>query len=410
MDGVPTPSVKEDKLTSNAVIRNKITRSGAVNGSCPAAWDSLFCWPPTPAGQTASFPCTHIFPFLRTDNATAVAFRRCDALGRWTDGGWTNYSRCETLDALQEEGESAPSAVSALVFAISFLSLVSLCAALFIFTAFRSLECPRVRVHRQLVLSLLAHALLLMAIASAGLHPGPGVLLRNTDWLCKALLVLRTYSAMASVHWMFVEGLLLHASVTTSVFDRHPPFALYYTLGWGVPAVCVLLWIILMSSQWNKACWEGYGRSSIVWFVTGPMIIALLVNAVFLVNIVRILVTKMRSNVAIETKQIRKAIRATALLFPLLGITHLLFCINPGGEWEPLYMFVNALLQSSQGLFVAILYCFLNTEVQSVLRMAYSRRRSSTWRHRSSRALGTSLTTQLPPSPPVRPEEETALA
>ncbi|GFU37371.1 hypothetical protein TNCV_4273471 [Trichonephila clavipes] len=38
---------------------------------------------------------------------------------------------------------------------------------------------------------------------------------------------------MASVHWMFVEGLLLHASVTTSVFDRHPPFALYYTLGWG---------------------------------------------------------------------------------------------------------------------------------------------------------------------------------
>ncbi|GFU37378.1 transposable element Tc1 transposase [Trichonephila clavipes] len=116
----------------------------------------------------------------RGSKSSSVAFRRCDALGRWTDGGWTNYSGCETLDALQEEEESAPSAVSALVFAISFLSLVSLCAALFIFTAFRSLECARVRVHRQLVLSLLAHALLLMVIASAGLHPGPGALLRNT--------------------------------------------------------------------------------------------------------------------------------------------------------------------------------------------------------------------------------------
>ncbi|GIX77538.1 corticotropin-releasing factor receptor 2 [Caerostris darwini] len=118
----------------------------------------------------------------------------------------------------------------------------------------------------------------------------------------------------------------------------------------------------------------------------------------------------MRTNSAIEAKQIRQAVRATALLFPLLGVTHLLFCVNPGGRWEPVYMLVNALLQSSQGLFVSILYCFLNAEVQAVLRRAYTRRRSSTalWRHRSSRALGVSLTTQLPPPVQV-PEEETAL-
>ncbi|GFS85139.1 hypothetical protein NPIL_379171 [Nephila pilipes] len=67
----------------------------------------------------------------------AVAFRRCDVLGRWDDGGWTNYSECETLDVLQEDEKNAPSAVSALVLAVSLLSLVSLCAALFIFTAFR---------------------------------------------------------------------------------------------------------------------------------------------------------------------------------------------------------------------------------------------------------------------------------
>ncbi|CAL1273760.1 unnamed protein product [Larinioides sclopetarius] len=379
------------------------TYEEAENG-CPAAWDSLFCWPPTAAGSTVSLPCSDIFPFLRKDNGTAVAFRICDYEGNWSNGGWTNYSECEKLE-FEERDPVSPFAISIILLTVSSISLVSLCAALVVFSTFQSLECPRVRVHRHLLLSLLLHAFMLIGVAAAGLHPAQ--LLNHADWLCKMLLVLKTYSAMASVHWMFVEGLLLHASVTTSVFDRHAPFTLYYSLGWGIPALCVLIWVVIMSFQWKKACWEGYGHSPFIWFITAPMILALLVNAVFLVNIIRILIIKMRTNSAIESKQIRQAVRATLLLFPLLGVTHLLFCVNPGGRWEPFYMLVNALLQSSQGLFVSVLYCFLNSEVQSVLRRAYTRRRSSTWRHRSSRVLATSLTTQLPPPPPH--EEETAL-
>lgn len=46
----------------------------------------------------------------------------------------------------------------------------------------------------------------------------------------------------------------------------------------------------------------------------------------------------------------RKALKATALLFPLLGIPHLLFCINPkdNGSLEEAYMIVNAFIKSSQ--------------------------------------------------------------
>lgn len=42
--------------------------------------------------------------------------------------------------------------------------------------------------------------------------------------------------------------------------------------------------------------------------------------------------------------------KATALLFPLLGITHLLFCVNPrdDSKLEEAYMITNAVLQSSQ--------------------------------------------------------------
>ncbi len=81
------------------------------------------------------------------------------------------------------------------------------------------------------------------------------------------------------------------------------------------------------------------------------------------------LLTKLRLTVTIELTQIRKAIKATALLFPLLGnmawgfqkgfqlkffyllgISHLLFAINPDddGQLEDAYMIVNAFFQSSQ--------------------------------------------------------------
>ncbi|KAK4313510.1 hypothetical protein Pmani_015145 [Petrolisthes manimaculis] len=80
---------------------------------------------------------------------------------------------------------------------------------------------------------------------------------------------------------------------------------------------------------------------------------------------------------------IRKAIRATVILFPLLGITNLLFAVNPGdkGDLEDAYMLTNAMLQSSQGVFVSVLYCFLNSEVREVLRKRWRQYRT---RHSSS--------------------------
>ena len=47
--------------------------------------------------------------------------------------------------------------------------------------------------------------------------------------------------------------------------------------------------------------------------------------------------------------QIKKAVRATLILFPLLGITNLLFFINPkNGTHDKIYMLFNASMQSSQ--------------------------------------------------------------
>ncbi|XP_013788482.1 corticotropin-releasing factor receptor 2-like [Limulus polyphemus] len=199
--------------------------------------------------------------------------------------------------------------------------------------------------------------------------------LLRQDWLCKSILTLKMYAAMASINWMFVEGLLLHSRITISIFNKDAPFKLYHFIGWGFPLVFVVSWASIMSQFLDSPCWKGYGKTNYIWLVTGPMITALLINTVFLINVVRILVTKLRMSVSIETIQVRKAIKATALLFPLLGITHLLFCINPRDDshLERAYMITNAVLQSSQGIFVAVLYCFMNSEVQTVVRNAYLR-------------------------------------
>ncbi|KAM7301390.1 corticotropin-releasing factor receptor 1 [Ixodes scapularis] len=311
----------------------------------------------------------------------------------------------------------------------------------------KSLQCSRLRVHKNLVASLIVHSVLLAVISFPAVLGPRWTTYSHVDWLCKSVLSLKLYAAMASINWMFVEGLLLHSRIAVSVFQQDAPFKLYYLIGWGLPAVCVLAWSLVMESRMKTHCWRGYGHSPFVWIISGPMMMALLINTVFLINIIRILLTKLQSNTSIETMQLRKVSKATALLFPLLGITHLFFCINPRDDahfesayvicnallqssqintvfliniirilltklqsntsietmqlrkvskatallfpllgithlffcinprddahFESAYVICNALLQSSQGLSVSILYCFVNSEVQTAVRNAY---------------------------------------
>uniref|UniRef100_A0ACB8EV15 Corticotropin-releasing factor receptor 1 n=1 Tax=Sphaerodactylus townsendi TaxID=933632 RepID=A0ACB8EV15_9SAUR len=60
----------------------------------------------------------------------------------------------------------------------------------------------------------------------------------------------------------------------------------------------------------------------------------------------------------------RKAVKATLVLLPLLGITYMLFFVNPGEDEisRIVFIYFNSLLESFQGFFVSVFYCFLNSE------------------------------------------------
>lgn len=60
-----------------------------------------------------------------------------------------------------------------------------------------------------------------------------------------------------------------------------------------------------------------------------------------------------------------KAVRATLILIPLLGLQYIVtpFRPEPGTSWEPVYQVTSAIVASCQGLCVALLFCFCNGEV-----------------------------------------------
>ncbi|KAH9524550.1 Corticotropin-releasing factor receptor 1 [Bulinus truncatus] len=198
---------------------------------------------------------------------------------------------------------------------------------------------------------------------------------RNVEWSCKTVLVLSKWSQMATFSWMLVEGIYLHNRLVVTVFPSSTPFRLFYFIGWGLPVAFTGLWSGLMYMDDKSICWDTYTRNRFVFILFVPIMLALLINCAFLVNIIRVLITKLRNNNLMESRRIRKAIKATVILLPLLGVANLLFLAQPGNDKTvvSIAQVVNALLPACQGIFVSVLYCFINTEVRSAIKKKWRR-------------------------------------
>ncbi|GIX81887.1 diuretic hormone receptor [Caerostris darwini] len=69
-----------------------------------------------------------------------------------------------------------------------------------------------------------------------------------------------------------------------------------------------------------------------------------------------------------------KAAKALLVLIPLLGTTYVLVIVTPSHRTaRVIFSYLQAVLLSTQGFTVAILYCFLNGEVQKSMRHLWRR-------------------------------------
>ncbi|XP_058455071.1 PDF receptor isoform X2 [Malaya genurostris] len=367
---------------------------------CNWTWDTILCWPPTPASSIIRQRC----PPAHGIDTSKFAERRCSADGRWEGKpgvpantlGWTNYTPCYNPEVLQlfkklYAGGNTDEADIKIDIAertrtleiIGFsLSLAALFISLVIFCKFRSLSNNRTRIHKNLFVAMLIQVIIRLTlyidqaiIRNGGKRYGNessrhGI--DNTPYLCEASYVFLEYARTCMFMWMFIEGLYLHNVVTVTVFQGRFPHTMYAILGWGSPLILTIIWAVTTAQYiGQQKCWWGYNLTPFYWILEGPRLAVVLLNFIFLLNIIRVLIVKLRQSHTSDVEQVRKAVRAAVVLVPLLGITNISNMSEAPLEKTALefalWSYVTHFLSSFQGFFIALLYCFLNGEVRHAL-------------------------------------------
>ncbi|NXJ29692.1 GIPR protein, partial [Dicrurus megarhynchus] len=182
---------------------------------------------------------------------------------------------------------------------------------------------------------------------------------------CRVAQSLAQYCVGANYAWAMAEGLfLLRLLVATSGRRCVPAFLL---LGWGVPVLFVVPWVVLRYLYENEGCWERNEKVAVWWVIRCPILVAVAVNFVVFVRIVRILVAKVRAHQVSRGDTRLRLARSTLTLIPLLGVHEVVFALagegEGGGSLRLARLCLHLLLTSAQGLVVSVLYCFTNKEV-----------------------------------------------
>ncbi|EDV32807.2 uncharacterized protein Dana_GF22215, isoform I [Drosophila ananassae] len=363
---------------------------------CNWTWDTLLCWPPTPAGVLARMNCPGGYHGVDTRK---FANRKCELDGRWgsrpnatepSPAGWTDYGPCykpEVIRLMQSMGSKdidiyidIARRTRTLEIVGLWVSLFALVISLLIFCTFRSLRNNRTKIHKNLFVAMVLQVIVRLTLYLDQYRRGNKEAatntslsaIENTPYLCEASYVLLEYARTAMFMWMFIEGLYLHNMVTVAVFQGSFPLKFFSRLGWCVPILMTFVWarctVMYMDTSMGECLWN-YNLTPYYWILEGPRLAVILLNFCFLVNIIRVLVVKLRQSQASDIEQTRKAVRAAIVLLPLLGITNLLHQLAPlkTATNFAVWSYGTHFLTSFQGFFIALIYCFLNGEVRAVL-------------------------------------------
>ncbi|XP_037692923.1 corticotropin-releasing factor receptor 2 isoform X2 [Choloepus didactylus] len=241
------------------------------------------------------------------------------------------------------------------------ISVATLVAAFLLFLALRSIRCLRNVIHWNLITTFILRNVMwfLLQLINHEVHES------NEVW-CRCITTIFNYFVVTNFFWMFMEGCYLHTAIAMTYSTERLRKWLFLFIGWCIPCPIIIAWAIGKLYYENEQCWFGKEPGDLVDYIyQGPIILVLLINFIFLFNIVRILMTKLRASTTSEMIQYRKAVKATLVLLPLLGITYMLFFVNPGEDnlSQIVFIYFNSFLQSFQGFFVSVFYCFFNGEV-----------------------------------------------
>ncbi|XP_054719240.1 diuretic hormone receptor-like [Uloborus diversus] len=341
---------------------------------CNSTWDGLSCWPTTSAGSLASIPCFDEFNGVQYDT-NSNASRYCFENGTWS--AWSNYRSCKPLSLHDDELLKAMKVLwdtkeAATIYYVGYgISLVALTLALFVFFKFEDLRCLRNTIHTNLMVTYLLIDVTWILTATLQSNSNS-----TAVKIACFLVIPLTYLMATNFFWMLVEGLYLYMLVVKTFSIENIPFKIYIGIGWGIPAIIAAAWAIVKGVAGGtsdeplaqRGCpWQNKDYYDYVF--SCPVMLVLLTNIFFLGRIMWVLITKLRASNSLESKQYWKAAKALLVLIPLLGVTYIIVIATPSDPAaEVVFIYIQATLLSIQGFMVAVLYCFLNGEVQASLR------------------------------------------
>ena len=390
--------VKVDK------IAYKRDANKSIDG-CNGTFDGVLCWNATEANTTAIVHCP-IFQglfdstkFLKKTCMEDSTWEGTNKTGRYS--GHTDFEQCYTANVRTQYEKYKSAEYSMLIYQIVYyveligliLSVICVCFSLFIFFYHKSLRCRRTKIHLNLLITILMQSIVrlvffldrfLFKISETKTLSLESQFMVYNKAICPILTIILEYLQTCNFMWMLNEGIYINILLTYTVLENNSLIVAFYLIGWGLPAIVCISWAITLYTTIgiDDICWFGYYEWKSYWIIQTPILCVILINLFCLINIVRILYSKLKLNRNNEMNQIVKSSKAAIVLLPLLGITHAFEVYH--GELENwilnlMFSVVTAFLVFNQGVFLSILYCFMNNEVKSVIKRHWFRRMEFSW-------------------------------
>uniref|UniRef100_A0A8C3NXZ2 ADCYAP receptor type I n=1 Tax=Cyanoderma ruficeps TaxID=181631 RepID=A0A8C3NXZ2_9PASS len=246
-------------------------------------------------------------------------------------------------------------------------SLVSLTTAMVILCRFRKLHCTRNFIHMNLFVSFILRAI--------SVFIKDGVLYAEQDGNhCFISTVSQTETK--SFSFTFLQYKTTKSSgAGSSLCETNLPHSapLKPVVSSLISLLCLVFFPPLSPSRSFPAgcsCWDMNDNTALWWVIKGPVVGSIMINFVLFIGIIVILVQKLQSPDigGNESSIYLRLARSTLLLIPLFGIHYTVFAFSPENVSKRERLVFELGLGSFQGFVVAVLYCFLNGEVQSEIK------------------------------------------
>ncbi|XP_074541487.1 adhesion G-protein coupled receptor G6 isoform X2 [Halichoeres trimaculatus] len=201
----------------------------------------------------------------------------------------------------------------------------------------------------------------------------------ETDWLCLSVAVFLHYFLLTSFTWMGLESIHMYIALV-KVFNTYiRRYILKFCIvGWGLPAVLVGIVVAVDKNsyglqEYGKGEESGEGSSEFCWIQNSAVFYVTCVGyfcLVFLLNVAMFVVVMLqicgrngkRSNRTLREEVLRNLRSVISLTF-LLGMTWG-FALFAWGPVNLAFMYLFAIFNSLQGLFIFIFHCALKENVQ----------------------------------------------